>query len=46
MFSHWEKSILKDDFMTASSDMGDVFYSRLTLAFLKDTNWYADVDLD
>lgn len=43
--SHWEKSILQNDFMTASLSDFDRMYTRFTLAFLKDSNWYDYVNL-
>lgn len=44
--SHWEKEALANDFMVANSIDSDSQLTRITLALLKDTNWYADVDLD
>ena len=45
MDSHWEKSILFNDFMVADAVHADSLYTQFSLAFLKDTNWYAHVDM-
>lgn len=44
--NHWEKKVYYNELMTASSvDIG-LRFSGLTLALLKDTNYYSDVDLN
>ena len=45
MNHHWEKSILFNEFMVADAIDMDAQYTQFSLAFLKDTNWYADIDL-
>lgn len=44
--SHWEKSIIYNEFMSPEFDGFDYQYTRFSLAFLKDTNWYADINMD
>jgi hypothetical protein len=43
--SHWERGALADEIMTASH-IGDLEISKFTLALLKDTNWYKEINLD
>jgi hypothetical protein len=43
--SHWEKSVLMNELMASSLSGFDSMYTRFTLAYLKDSNWYAEVDL-
>jgi|NOAtaT_7_FD_contig_61_3403036_length_1270_multi_2_in_0_out_0_2 hypothetical protein len=42
--SHWEKTILNNEVMTSSLTAERPAYSALTLALLKDTNWYTYVE--
>lgn len=37
--SHWERTVMGDDFMTASSMHGPII-SDISLAFLQDSGWY------
>jgi len=37
--SHWERTVLHNEFMTAS-DMKNAAFSKFTLALLEDSGWY------
>lgn len=42
--SHWERILLQDEIMTASSISGESVFSIFTMALLDDTNWYNSID--
>lgn len=44
--SHWERTLMRNEVMTASGIQSDAVTSIFTLAFLKDSNWYADVNYE
>jgi hypothetical protein len=39
--SHWERSVLENEYMTASSVGHEAAFSNFTLSLLQDTGWYA-----
>ncbi len=43
--SHWERTILNNEIMNAIASNTDAYFSKFTFALLKDTNWYADIDM-
>lgn len=43
--SHWEKRLMRNDFMAADSAVDDTVYSDITMALFEDSGWY-DVDYD
>ena len=43
--AHWEKRLMRNDFMVADNDIQDVIYSDITLALFEDSGWY-QVDYD
>mmetsp|Transcript_15417 Transcript_15417/g.1385 ORF Transcript_15417/g.1385 Transcript_15417/m.1385 type:complete len:87 (+) Transcript_15417:704-964(+) len=46
MGSHWERLVIRNEFMTASTISSDAAISNLSLAYLKDLNWYKDINID
>jgi proprotein convertase subtilisin/kexin type 5 len=38
--SHWERTVLKNEYMTATSFGKDAVITNFTLALLQDTGWY------
>lgn len=38
--AHWERSLLKNEIMTASDIVGDIQFSGATINLLKDSGWY------
>lgn len=40
MGSHWEKTVLENEFMTAEVVYNDGIYSNFTFAMFEDSGWY------
>jgi len=38
--SHWEKRVMKDDFMVGDVNIYDIVYSDITFAVFEDSGWY------
>ncbi|KRX02933.1 Insulin-like growth factor binding protein, N-terminal [Pseudocohnilembus persalinus] len=43
---YWEKTLFFNEIMSPSFNKGNFVVSKFTLAFFKDSNWFADVDLN